>query len=78
MKSSFRVRGLPEDPNKSREENALFTNEKLNEVLDEIGVKVEKLQRLGKFGETRKTLRNVIFNLINNWDVRRTKSFREG
>ena len=51
VKSSFRVRGLPEDLTKNKEENALLANEKLKEVMTEIevDVKIERLQRLGKF-----------------------------
>ena len=36
VKSSFRVRGLPEDLTKNKEKNALLANEKLKEVMTEI------------------------------------------
>ena len=72
VKSSFRVCGLPEVLTKNREENALLANEKLKEVMTEIGVdaKIERLQRLGNFDKKRPTPRNVIVTLSNNWDVR--------
>ena len=72
FKSIFRVRGLPEDLTKNKEENALLANEKLEEVKTEIGVdvKIERLQRLGKFDEERPTPRNVMVTLSNDWDVR--------
>ena len=72
VKSSFRVRGLPEDLTKNKEENALLANEKLKEVMTEIrvDVKIERLQRLGKFDKERPTPRNVIVTLSNDWDVR--------
>ena len=71
VKSSFRVRGLPEDLTKNKE-IALLANEKLKEVMTEIGVdvKIERLQRLGKFDKERPTPRNVIVTLSNDWDVR--------
>ena len=72
VKSSFRVRGLPEDLTKNKEANALLANEKLKEVTTEIGVdvKIERLQRLGKFDKERPTPRNVIATLSYDWDVR--------
>ena len=72
VKSSFRVRGLPEDLTKNKEESALLANEKLKEVMTDIGVgvKTERLQRLGKFDKERPTPRNVIVTLSNDWDVR--------
>ena len=72
VKSSFRVRGLPEDLTKNKEENALLANEQPKEVLTEIGVdvKIERLQRLGKIAKERPTPRNVIVILSNDWDVR--------
>ena len=71
VKSSFRVRGLPEDLTKN-EENAPLANEKLKEVMTEIGVdvKIERLQRLGKFEKERLTPRSIIVTLSNDWDVR--------
>ena len=62
VKSSFRVRGLLEDLTKNKEENALLANEKLEELMTEIGVdvKIERLQRLGKFDKERPTPRNVV------------------
>ena len=41
VKSSFRLRGLPEDLTKNKEENALLANGKLMEVMTEIGVDVK-------------------------------------
>ena len=41
VQSSFRVHGLPEDLTKNKEENALLSNEKLKEVMTEIGVDVK-------------------------------------
>ena len=72
VKSSFRVRGLPEDLIKNEGEKALLANEKLKEVMTEIGVdvKIERLQRLGKFDKERPTPRNVIVTLSNDWYVR--------
>ena len=72
VKSSFRVRGLPEDLTKNKEEKALLVNEKLKEVMTQIGVdvKIERLQRLGKFDKERPTPRNVIVTLSHDWDVR--------
>ena len=66
------MRGLPEDLTKNKEENALLANEKLKEVITEIGVdvKIERPQRLGKFDKERQTPRNVIVTLNNDWDVR--------
>ena len=66
------MRGLPEDLTKNKEENAFLANEKLKEVMREIGVdvKTERLQRLEKFDKERPTPRNVIVTLSNDWDVR--------
>ena len=70
--SSFRVRGLPEDLSKNKEENALLANEKLKEVMKEIGVdvKIDKVQRFGKFDTERTKPRNAIITLSNDWDAR--------
>ena len=72
VKSSFRVCGFPEDLTKNKEENALLANERLKEVMTKmrVDVKIERLQRLGKFAKERPTPRNVIVTLSNDWDVR--------
>ena len=58
VKSSFRVRGLPED----------IIKEVMTEIRDD--VKIERHQRLGKFDKERTAPRNVIVTLSNDWDVR--------
>ena len=70
--SSFRLRSLPEDLTKSKEEHAILANEKLKDVKNKkrIEVKIDKVHRLGKFDRERSTLGNTIVTLSNNWDVR--------
>ena len=50
----------------------VLANEKLKQVMTEIGVEViiDKVQALGTFEKERKSPRNTIITLSNDWDVR--------
>ena len=48
---SFRVQWIPEDPDKTRDQNYVPTHELVTHILKNIGVEAEivNLRRLGKF-----------------------------
>ena len=69
---SFRIQGISEDPEKSRNENLIPTNEKVNEVLKCLGVnpQVFEMKRLGKFNKDRTKPRTLLVTLATSHEVR--------
>ena len=65
IEMSFRVQGIPEDPDKARDENFVQTHEQVTHILKTIGVKAEivNLRRLGKFQKERPKSRAVLVTL---------------
>ena len=70
----IRIQGIPEDPNKTKGENLVPTNNEVNDLLNSIGANahVTKIRRLGKFRIDRKKPRAVLVNLANEHETRIT------
>ena len=68
----FRIQAISEDPEKSRNENLIPTNEKVNEVLKCLGVnpQVFEMNRLGKFNKDRTKPRTLLVTLATSHEVR--------
>ena len=56
IKKCIRMKGIPEDPNKSKEENLVPTNDEANDLLNSMcaNAHVRVIQRPGKFRNDRK------------------------
>ena len=70
----IRIQGIPEDPNKTKGENLVPTNDEVNDLLNSIGANahVTETQRLGKFRNDRKNPRAVLVTLANEHETRIT------
>ena len=67
----IRIQGIPEDPNKTKGENLVPTNDEVNDLLNSIGANahVTEIQRLGKFQNDRKKPRAVLVTLANEHET---------
>ena len=72
FQSKFRVQGIPENLERSRNENFKPRNEKLVEFLNSLGVspKIEPLRRMRKFDKGRCKQRTLLVTMTNEYDVR--------
>ena len=70
----IRIQGIPEDPNKTKGEILVPTNDEVNDLLNSIGADahVTEIQRLGKFRSDRKKPRAVLVTLANEHETRIT------
>ena len=74
ISQSLRIHGVPEDLSKSKGENLVMTNAKLNGILDAMGVKtsIVELRRLREFDAERKKPRTLLVTLPNEHEARLT------
>ena len=70
----IRIRGIPEDPNKTKGENLVPTYDEVNDLLNSIGANahITELKRLGKFRNDRKKPRALLVILANEHETRIT------
>ena len=70
----IRIPLIPEDPNKTKRDNLVPTNNEVNDLLNSIGANahVTEIQRLGKFRNDRKKSRAVLVTLANEHETRIT------
>ena len=70
----IRIQGIPEDPNKTKGESLVPTNDEVNDLLNSMGsnAHVTEIQRLGKFRNDRKKPRAVLVTLANEHETRIT------
>ena len=79
----IRTQGIPEDPNKTKGENLVPTNDEVNDLLNSIGANahVTEIQRLGKFRNDGKKARAVLVTLANEHETRiilaKSREFRK-
>ena len=67
IEHNVRVQGIHEDPDKPRDLNLVQTHEKLEEILETIGVKpkIVRFKRLGTFNKEKKKPRTLLITLEN-------------
>ena len=75
----IRIQGIPEDPNKTKRENLVPTNDEVNDLLNSIGANanVTEIQILGKFQNYRKKPRTVLVTLANEHETRNDHSCKK-
>ena len=71
---TFRIQGISEDPEKTKDENLISLNENIKDIFDaiEVNTMVENVRRLGRFDKERSKPRSVLVTVPNCWDTRRT------
>ena len=67
----IRIQGIPEDPNKTKRENFVPTNDEVDDLL-KANAHVKEIQRLGKLRNDRKKPRPVLVNLAIEHETRIT------
>ena len=74
ISQKLRTQAVPEDPSKSKGENFLPTNGKMNGILDTMGCKrsIIELRRLGKYDAERNKPRTLLVTLPNEHGARLT------
>ena len=70
----IRIQEIPEDPNKTKGDNLVPTNNEDNDLFDSIGANsnVTEIQRLGKLRNDRKKPRALLVTLANEHEGRIT------
>ena len=70
----IRIQGIPENPNKTKGENLVPSNDEVNDLLNSIGANahVTEIQRLGNFRNDRINPRAVLVTLANEHATRIT------
>ena len=70
---TFRLQGIPEGPEKTKDENLISLNENIKDIFDaiEVNTTVENVRRLGRFDKERSKPRSVLVTVPNCWDTRR-------
>ena len=74
IKKCIRIQGIPDDPNKTNEENLVPTNDEVNDLLNSTGANahITEIQRLGKLRNDRKKPRAVLVTFANEHETRIT------
>ena len=70
---TFRIQGIPEDLEKTKDEILISLNENKKDIFDaiEINTTVENVRRFGRFDKERSKPRSVLVTVPNCWDTRR-------
>ena len=70
---TFRIQRIPEDLEKTKDENLISLNENIKDIFDafEVYATVENVRRLGRFDKERSKPRSVLVTVPNCWDTRR-------
>ena len=70
---TFRIQGIPEDLEKTKEENLISLNENIKDIFDtiEVNATVESVRRFGRFDKERSKPISVLVTVFNCWDTRR-------
>ena len=70
---TFRIQGIPEDLEKTIDENLISLHENIKDIFDaiEVNTTVENVRRLGRFDKKRSKARSVLVTVPNCWDTRR-------
>ena len=70
--NTLRIQGIPEDTNKSRDENVIDTDKKVRNLLNELGVngKTSEVRRLGKFNKSQTRDRKLLVTIDCEHDAK--------
>ena len=70
---TIRIQGIPEDLEKTKDENLFSLNENIKDVFDaiEVNTMVKNVRRLGRFDKKRSKPRSVLVTVPNCWDTQR-------
>ena len=68
---TFRIQGIPEDLEKTKDENLISLNENIKDIFDaiEVNTTVENVRRLGRFDKERSKPGSVLVTVPKCWDT---------